>query len=131
VWRDMTARGRSAARGLNHVPAPVQSLVGPLLSAPSGPTSCGRDKHSEVLPLTLPMTLYSRWLEMTLARVLQHVPWLGEAPSTQAGALVQALRLVEESGSFWKELGPDPPLVQASSAAPVAAVHLPLSKKLS
>jgi hypothetical protein len=23
-------------------------------------------------------------------RVLQHVPWLGEAPSTQAGALVQA-----------------------------------------
>jgi hypothetical protein len=35
-------------------------------------------------------------------RVLQHVPWLGEAPSTQAGALVQALRLAVESGSFWK-----------------------------
>jgi hypothetical protein len=68
VWRDMTARGRSAAGCLNHDPGPVKSLVGPLLSAPLRAYFLREGEHSEVLSLTLLMTLYSRWLEMTLCQ---------------------------------------------------------------
>jgi hypothetical protein len=62
----MTARGRSAAEGLNCDPGPVNSLVGPRLGALLRAYFLREDGHSGTLSAYV--TSFSRWSEMTLCQ---------------------------------------------------------------